>query len=129
VRRRGARHPHRAVKRPQNIVILRTDGGGFYAYIDVSLTAAEMWRYRVWLFHGSQVGISRARGKRVKLLTYAIQGDHRILQTCDTPLTSVASRGRSISAITSSPDSASAIVHKPRVLSLYEGEFVCNVAL
>lgn len=29
----------------QNIVILRTDGGGFYAYIDVSLTAAEVWRY------------------------------------------------------------------------------------
>ena len=29
----------------QNIAILRTDGGGFYAYIDVSLTAAEMWRY------------------------------------------------------------------------------------
>jgi hypothetical protein len=28
-----------------NIVILRTDGGGFYAYVDVSLTAAEMWRY------------------------------------------------------------------------------------
>lgn len=29
----------------ENIVILRTDGGGFYAYIDVSLTAAEMWRH------------------------------------------------------------------------------------
>ena len=29
----------------EEIVILRTDGGGFYAYIDVSLTAAEMWRH------------------------------------------------------------------------------------
>lgn len=29
----------------ENVVILRTDGGGFYAYLDVSLTAAEMWRY------------------------------------------------------------------------------------
>ena len=29
----------------EHIIILRTDGGGFYAYIDVSLTAAEMWRH------------------------------------------------------------------------------------
>lgn len=29
----------------EDIVLLRTDGGGFYAYIDVSLTAAEMWRH------------------------------------------------------------------------------------
>ena len=29
----------------ENTVILRTDGGGFYSYIDVSLTAAEMWRH------------------------------------------------------------------------------------
>lgn len=29
----------------ERVVILRTDGGGFYAYIDVSLTAAEMWHY------------------------------------------------------------------------------------
>jgi hypothetical protein len=29
----------------EDIVLLRTDGGGFYAYIDVSLTASEMWRH------------------------------------------------------------------------------------
>lgn len=27
------------------VVILRTDGGGFYSYLDVSLTATEMWRH------------------------------------------------------------------------------------
>jgi hypothetical protein len=29
----------------RQIVILRTDGGGFYAYVDVSLEASEMWRH------------------------------------------------------------------------------------
>lgn len=29
----------------ENIVLLRTDGGGFYTYIDLSLTAAPMWRH------------------------------------------------------------------------------------
>jgi hypothetical protein len=29
----------------REIVILRTDGGGFYAYLDVSLEAASMWRH------------------------------------------------------------------------------------
>lgn len=28
-----------------DVVILRTGGGGFYGYLDVSLSAAEMWRH------------------------------------------------------------------------------------
>ena len=38
-------YAHRPTFGRRNIVILRTDGGGFYSYLDVSLTAAEMWTH------------------------------------------------------------------------------------
>lgn len=38
-------YARRSKRSRHDVVILRTDGGGFYAYIDMSLTAAEMWRH------------------------------------------------------------------------------------
>jgi len=38
-------YARRSISSRHDVVILRTDGRGFHAYIDMSLTAAELWRY------------------------------------------------------------------------------------